>query len=54
MKYTFAAKEVDLQGELGYMVYQYRNGEKVVEQFIPRENYKHFCNVIGVEPKIIK
>lgn len=55
MKYTFTAKEVYLQDEPGYIVCQYReDGEKSVEQFIYRENYEHFCKVIGVEPKIIE
>lgn len=54
MSDIFTAKEVNFQGDPGYMVCQYHNGEKVVEQFIFRENYEHFCKVIGVKPKIIK
>lgn len=52
-KDRFTAKEWDFQGEPGYMVSQFHNGEKAVEQFIPKSSYKFFCDAIGVQPEII-
>lgn len=54
MKDTFTAEEVNFQGIPGYMVCQYHNGEKVVEQFVFGEDYKQFCEDSGIEPEIIK
>ena len=34
----------------GYMVEQYHKGQKLVEQFIPKEAYAEFCNAIGTVP----
>ena len=34
----------------GYMVSQYHDGKKVVEQFIPESSYKDFCEAIGIIP----
>lgn len=52
-KDRFTAKEWDFQGEPGYMVSQFLNGRKTVEQFIPKSSYKFFCDAIGVQPEII-
>ena len=54
MKDTFTAKEINFQGEPGYIVCQYHNGEKVVEQFVSGKVYKQFCKDVGIEPEIIK
>lgn len=34
----------------GYMVSQYCNGIKVVEQFIPESAYRDFCEAINAAP----
>lgn len=34
----------------GYMVSQYCNGRKVVEQFIPESSYCGFCEAINTVP----
>lgn len=36
----------------GYMVEQYSEGQKVVEQFIADANYKDFCEAVGIVPKM--
>lgn len=52
-KDRFTAKECNFQGEPGYMISQFHNGEKAVEQFIPKSSYKFFCEATGVQPEII-
>ena len=47
--YKFKAENTNFQGVLGYMVFQYHNGEKVVEQFIPVERFQEFCKEAGIE-----
>ena len=34
----------------GYMVEQYHEGKKIVEQFIPKESYDDFCKTINTIP----
>jgi hypothetical protein len=50
----FKAYEIGFQGESGYMVSQYKNGKRAVEQFIPKDGYESFCNAIGVVPEIVE
>ncbi len=54
MKDGFTAKEINFQGIPGYMVCQYHNGKKVVEQFVASKVYSQFCKALGIEPEIIK
>lgn len=49
----FTAKECNFQGEPGYMVSQFHNGEKAVEQFIPKSVYKSYCKAADIQPEII-
>lgn len=34
----------------GYMVSQYHNDKKVVEQFIPESAYRDFCEAVNIVP----
>lgn len=45
----FKAESKNFQGVPGYMVRQYLNGVKVVEQFIPAEFFQKFCEEAGIE-----
>lgn len=38
----------------GYMVEQYHEGNKIVEQFIQEEAYEGFCDAIGIIPTMEK
>ena len=53
MQNEFTAKPTNFCGQVGYMISQYCDGEKVVEQFIPETSYKAFCELTGVNPVII-
>lgn len=53
MKDNFTARKINFDGIPGYMVCQYHNGEKVVEQFVSGEIYALFCETAEIEPEII-
>lgn len=53
MQNGFTAKPTNFCGQAGYMVSQYHDGKKVVEQFIPETSYKAFCELTGAKPIII-
>lgn len=46
MSDVFQSEKVIFCGDPGYMVSQYHNGEKVVEQFIRDADYEAFCEAI--------
>jgi hypothetical protein len=50
----FKAYEIGFQGESGYMVSQYKNGKRVVEQFIPKDGFEGFRDAIGMEIEIVE
>lgn len=50
MKDVFQAKQVIFCGEPGFMVSQYHNGEKVIEQFVSDADYKAFREAINIDP----
>jgi hypothetical protein len=50
----FKAYEVNFQGETGYMVSQFINGKRVVEQFIPQNSFEGFSDAIGMKIKIVE
>lgn len=52
--YTFAAKKVNFDGQPGYIVTQYRDGEKRCEQFVTEDNFDEFCRAIGTTPMLIE
>lgn len=53
-KYRFTAKKCTFEGVPGYMVTQYRaDGTIVTDGFTPADEYKAFCNAIGVVPELI-
>lgn len=53
MQNGFTAKPTNFCGQSGYMVAQYFDGKKVVEQFISETSYKAFCELTGANPIII-
>lgn len=57
MKNRFIASPVMFEGcpgyvTAGYMVEQYHEGQKVVEQFVSDVAYKDFCRAIGIIPSM--
>ena len=53
MKDVFTAKKINFQGEPGYMVCQYHNGEKVAERFVAEVVYAKYCKEAGIEAEIL-
>jgi hypothetical protein len=49
----FKACEMSFQEEPGYMVYQFIDGKRIADQFIPKDALKLFCDAIGMEVKIV-
>ena len=54
MKNGFIAKPCNFQGENGYMLDQYHDGNVVCSQFVPESSFDYFCKVAGIIPKIEK
>lgn len=55
MKNGFISKPVLFEASpgyitAGYLVAQYSDGRKVVEQFIADADYKDFCEAVGIVP----
>jgi len=47
----FYAKECNFDGNPGFMVGQYIKGVKVCEQFVSKDAYDVFCEVLGFRPE---
>lgn len=47
----FVSKITSFDGTKGYKVLQYINGKVICEQFIAADEYKDFCEAIGVIPE---
>lgn len=55
MKNGFIARPVMFEGcpgyiTAGYMIEQYHEGKKVVEQFVSETAYRDFCEAINIVP----
>ena len=53
MKNGFTAEKLNVCGESGYMLTQYRNGEEVVKQFLDDLSYSDSCRAYNINPVII-
>lgn len=52
MKDRFIAEKTNWQGEDGYQVRQYHDGEMVCSQFVPGRYFETFCKEAGIEPEM--
>lgn len=52
MQNGFTAKVCCFDGILGYMVFQWRDGNIICSQFVAGSVYKEFCDTAGISPII--
>lgn len=52
MQNGFTAKVCCFDGVLGYMVFQWHDGNIICSQFVAGSVYKEFCNAAGISPII--